>query len=99
MHIPDIDRYADVVRCLPTEGTFAAIEPDKRLLLGDGRHAATRLRVYWAPFDYMNAAARICIVGITPGRNQAQDASVELYHQLTKGASCRIGLPRSQADG
>lgn len=49
--------------------------------------SAGRLQVSYAPFDHMNLNARIVLVGITPGRQQAINALVEASRRLKGGAS------------
>jgi hypothetical protein len=43
------------------------------------------LAVTYAPFDYVNPSARIVLVGITPGRQQAVNALLEARRQLVAG--------------
>jgi hypothetical protein len=43
--------------------------------------------VCYAPFDYIQRGARLAIVGITPGAQQAHNALVEARRQLIAGAS------------
>ncbi|MDA0149793.1 hypothetical protein [Vibrio sp. LaRot3] len=45
------------------------------------------ISVYYAPFDYINANAKIVICGITPGFQQAVLALEEATKQLKNGAS------------
>ncbi|WP_338586334.1 hypothetical protein [Pseudomonas sp. MAG733B] len=45
------------------------------------------LQTFYAPFDHINAQARIVICGITPGLQQAMNALNEARRQLIKGAS------------
>ncbi len=37
-------------------------------------HVEGNLRIVWAPFDHLQATARLVVVGITPGRVQAENA-------------------------
>ena len=45
------------------------------------------IEIYYAPFDYLNVAARIVIVGITPGWQQMAISYEELRDALLEGAS------------
>lgn len=45
------------------------------------------VEVWYAPFEYINPAARLVIVGITPGRTQMMNALRECRAQLERGAS------------
>ena len=49
----------------------AEIARPARLVLGSARHRRSDLVEACAPFDHVNPAARIAIVGLTPGRQQA----------------------------
>lgn len=42
---------------------------------------------YYAPFDHLNTEARIVLVGITPGLQQAGDALMALQQELRRGSS------------
>ena len=62
-------------------GPTPAIEQDARLrIVRDGD-----LSIYYVPFESFNAAARIVIVGITPGPNQIKAAYPELRRHLVDG--------------
>lgn len=60
---------------------------------GDCQHPTLRMAsegaycVYYAPFDHLNAAARVVLVGITPGKTQASNALAEAARLLQAGAS------------
>ncbi|MPR06296.1 hypothetical protein [Microvirga tunisiensis] len=41
--------------------------------------------VTYAPFDYVNSRARVVLVGLTPGRQQAVNALLEARRQLVAG--------------
>lgn len=45
------------------------------------------LSVVYAPFDYVNTAAKLVLVGITPGRQQATNALAEVRRQVMLGNS------------
>lgn len=60
-------------------------------------HREGDLAVAWAPFDHIAADARLVIVGITLGRQQAENALVAFRQALAEGASpaeasCRAKL-------
>lgn len=57
------------------------------------------LSVYYAPFDYVNPAARVVLVGITPGRTQASTALAEARRQIELGASAGDALMRAKLTG
>ena len=61
--------------------------------------ASGSLVAYYAPFDAVNLRARIVLVGITPGRNQASNALTEARKQLAHGASHRDALLQAKRVG
>lgn len=61
---------------------FAHPLPAELLLASEGD-----LQTFYAPFDYVNAGARIVLCGITPGLQQASRALDEARRQLRQGAS------------
>ena len=52
--------------------------------------------VWYAPFEYVNPAARLVIVGITPGRTQMMNALRECRMQFEQGASDENALKAAQ---
>ncbi|SDD96598.1 hypothetical protein [Aquimonas voraii] len=79
-----IERYRDaVIRHHPS----AAGLPDALLMERSGD-----LSVYYAPFEYVNPAARIVLVGITPGIQQAENALASAKASLAAGASASEAL-------
>ena len=56
--------------------------PEEFLLSSEGN-----IETFYAPFDYINTQARICICGITPGYQQAINALNEARNQLKAGAT------------
>ena len=75
-------RFAETIAALP-DG-FASDHPLPKTLLieGNARHS-----IYYAPFDFVNRAARLVLVGITPGRMQAVEALRVARQRLLAGAS------------
>jgi hypothetical protein len=57
------------------------------------------LRVYYAPWDWVNTAARVMLVGITPGAHQALEALREARRCLAAGCSNEETLRRADAVG
>ena len=45
------------------------------------------VKIYYAPFEYLNPQARIVLVGITPGPTQMANANTEARRALLAGAS------------
>lgn len=60
--------------------------PDSILLKREGK-----ISIYYAPFEYVNENAKIVIVGITPGLQQAVNALNAAKSELEKG-SCSVDI-------
>jgi hypothetical protein len=88
------DRYADVLRSMPT----IARETD---VLVPELHLATEgpWSVYYCPFDRVNPKARVVIVGITPGLHQSYLANQEAQLALREGAAADEALRRACTTG
>lgn len=57
-----------------------AAQSTEKLLAAEGG-----LQVFYSPFDYVNPAAKVIIVGITPGTQQAENANRAYITALSKG--------------
>ncbi|MBC8162678.1 MAG: hypothetical protein H7Z42_15815 [Roseiflexaceae bacterium] len=80
--------YAALVAALPehTPLTREDVLCEEFLL---ARHA--RFELYWAPFEYVNSAARLALVGIAPGWYQTEQAFRVARDEL------QAGTPAAQA--
>lgn len=58
-----------------------------KLVLSQTNVGARTVSMIYAPFDYVNADARIAIVGITPGLQQARNALAAARTALRRGSS------------
>ena len=77
-----LPKYADAIRELPA-GPISLATLAERFTL----YHEDRVRIVYAPFDFMNATARVVIVGITPGLSQAQIAFESVRAALIGGKS------------
>jgi hypothetical protein len=71
------------------------VATDRRLLLWE----AGPLSVHYAPWEWVNAEARVMLVGITPGAFQATEALREARACLRAGCSAKETLRRADAIG
>lgn len=71
-----IEKYRPVL-CGPTP----AVVRDPRLLMD----ASGDVKIYYAPFEYLNPMARVVLVGITPGPTQMVNANNEARRALLAG--------------
>jgi len=77
------DRYADAIRQLDLDGIATTADiPAQFLLDRAGRYSS-----HYIPFESVNRAARVVVVGISPGFAQWKNAMREARRQLARGAS------------
>ena len=68
---------------------------DPRLLMD----ASGDLKIYYAPFEYINPNARIVLVGITPGPTQMVNANNEARRALHAGKSSMEAIQAAKSVG
>jgi hypothetical protein len=89
-------QYAQAIRTTNFNKVTRADDiPTNFLLARDGA-----LSAHYIPFDIVNRAAKVVIVGITPGFTQWKNAMVEAHQQLQAGASpeaARLAAKRTGA--
>ncbi|MEO9779058.1 MAG: hypothetical protein ABJH07_09820 [Sedimentitalea sp.] len=61
------------------------IDTPATLLIDGAQQGPKRIHIAYAPFDHVSRAAKIVIVGITPGRQQMANALQECRRQLRAG--------------
>ena len=70
------------------QGSLAQeIEHPEQLVLDRATKGAAHFTEVWAPFDHVNSAARLAIVGLTPGRQQMSAALMSCHSALCAGRS------------
>lgn len=85
---PHIDSFADLI-CGATENDIRSdVTLAGRLVLS----SAGPLVVSYAPFEHIQRGARVAIVGITPGAQQAANALCEFRRQLVAGIGSSAAL-------
>ena len=77
--------FAPILRDLSHQELLAEIERPERLLVASDTIRGRRIDVAYAAFDYVNRAADVVIVGLTPGRQQMRNALVEAQRCLNAG--------------
>jgi len=87
----DTHHYANLLRSAPLRDVLA----DEALLLARDGELSQR----WAPFDHVPATARLAIVGITPGREQANNALRAFAEGLRKGQDTAAALRHAKLAG
>lgn len=83
--MPDLfENYTAAITALPNHTPLQKIDllTETFLLQQQGE-----LALYWAPFEYVNPAARVALVGITPGWYQTELAFRTARDALTAGVS------------
>ena len=84
---------------------FTQYAPAIRQFNGDPQCPALRLGsegrlcAYYAPFEWVNLAAKIVLIGITPGATQASNALTKAKRQLLSGADAETTLMQAKKTG
>jgi uracil-DNA glycosylase len=79
--------FAHLLRTITETELRAEIARPKRLLIDADEVRGKKLEIAYAPFDHVNVAAQIVIVGLTPGRQQMENALLAAWHSLKQGRS------------
>lgn len=85
-----IEKYAPIL-C----GSTPPVVRDPRLLMD----ASGDVKIYYAPFEYINPSARIVLVGITPGPTQMVNANNEARRALQAGKSSTESVQAAKSVG
>lgn len=83
-----LSKFADLLVSVTEAELAADVTLGGRLVLSQ----SGELRICYAPFDYIQRGARLVIVGITPGAQQARNALVEVRRQLIAGSDHETAL-------
>jgi len=80
--IQGFDRFRDAIAALPPKQCLekADLLTERFRLFGDGD-----IESYYAPFDYVNRAAKVVLVGVTPGWTQMERAFRTACNSLREG--------------
>ena len=89
-------RFRARIAGLPARGDLRASYLLRKFELRQSK--AGRLVVAYAPFDHLNTAARVVIVGITPGANQMEKAFASARRSLAADMSDEAVLARVKRD-
>jgi hypothetical protein len=79
--------FAPMLHTIAESELRAEIARPERLLIESADFRGKKLDVAFAPFDYVNPAAQIVIVGLTPGRQQLANALFAASRSLKNGNS------------
>jgi len=79
-------RYANEVTALTPEQVRNPISA-AALNMGSVKVGSRNVQMVYAPFDHVNPGARIAIVGLTPGKQQAVNALLAAWRSLQGGRS------------
>ncbi|MCA1397461.1 hypothetical protein [Bradyrhizobium sp. BRP56] len=82
IEVSELQRFASLITEVHESEIAADVTLGGRLLLAQQQPLA----ISYAPFEHIQHGARIAIVGITPGAQQARNALGELRRQLIAGA-------------
>lgn len=87
--------FSPIIRSLSTTELNGAPSLFEKLSLA----REGKVEVCYAPFEHINPAARVVIVGITPGKTQMLNAIKEARRQLDKGATPAEALKAAKQTG
>lgn len=79
--------YVDFLRHADPAEIAREVAAPRHLCMKTFRHGRRLVEIAYAPFDHLQGGARIAIVGLTPGWQQARNAIVEAARLLRAGAS------------
>lgn len=57
-----------------------------------------RIRIFWAPFDFINRSARVAIIGVTPGPTQAKRSYRAARRAADAGTDLQAALEQAKAE-
>lgn len=68
-----------------------------RVYPDSGRNDACGIEILWAPFDYVNRNAKLVLIGVTPGPEQAFRSYVAVRSAIARGADPQAELASIKA--
>lgn len=77
--------YLQIIETMSPADVEREIEAPRKLLIGAHVHRTKKIEIAYAPFDHVNPAADIVIVGITPGSQQMREAIFEAQRAMAMG--------------
>ena len=92
---PLFERFEKLIRLLPPLPQY---EPEHICTPGFRLFADSKLEMFYAPFDTVNPAARIVIVGITPGFQQMEVGFRKVRAALLRGETTDEACAVAKAD-
>ena len=78
-------RFRETLRDMSETELAVEIAQPRKLLIETDNARGKRLEIVYAPFDHVNLAADLVIVGLTPGRQQMRNALIESHRRLAMG--------------
>jgi hypothetical protein len=86
------ERFSSILLSATESDIRSDVTLGSRLVLSQ----SGRVIVSYAPFEHIERGAKVVIVGITPGRQQAGNALLEFRRQLLSGADRTTALERAK---
>jgi hypothetical protein len=80
-------KYAPLLKSLSSTELDREIDQPNHLIIDETDFRGKHIDVAYAPFDHINQQAKIVLVGMTPGRQQMQNALIEAQKKLKDGLS------------
>ena len=89
------DQHANLIVALPERDKF---NKDELLIPQFQLFKDKSLEIYYAPFDFINAQAKVAIVGITPGWTQMEIAFRQARAALKNGLTASEALQKAKVE-
>lgn len=87
--------FAETIRNL-SDSEVADPRTVGRLRLDSRTVGTKKIELFYAPFDHVNASARLVLVGLTPGLRQASDALLAARASLRAGEPFEVALEQAK---
>ena len=81
-------KFADILAAASDAELLADVTLDGRLIID----RAGDVVISYAPFEHVQKSARVVVVGITPGEQQARNALIAVKKHLARGADAAAAL-------
>jgi hypothetical protein len=92
---PQTCDFAGIIRNGPIASRL--LHADSRLVIERTEWRGRNIEVCYSPFEHVEATARIVIVGLTPGRQQAERAIDSFASALRRGATTEAALQEAKS--
>jgi len=89
-----LESYAEIIKATSINDFKSNSIPNDLLICTEGKY-----QTFYAPFDYINVDAKVVIVGITPGLQQASNALIKAREVLLETGSIEEAKKQAKVYG